>query len=291
LSTTRTRLTPIGENIRPFRRAREEAGCELYWIGVPAFPMPAEHAAWLRDFLVRLTAAVEKQFELRGEFFFEYKSVGPIEKRFRRLALEVHPWPGLFRKPGSTVVFPDAPPKEKLQAAVQGEPFDITQYFPDSCFWLRAPLAKLLPEFFGFGGASMFYLPPDPGAKPPEIPFREELKILFPSLSLDKLEEITKVTCSLREKFLQQSKELFGVGLEDEPAYPGISFILPLLETHDFFTAPPQEKEKWFQLFGLFWRESPPDKGLYMASKLPLEEHIAAILESMKEEGKIYPLR
>ncbi len=38
MSTTRMRLTPAGENIRPFRRAREEAGCELYWIGVPAFP-------------------------------------------------------------------------------------------------------------------------------------------------------------------------------------------------------------------------------------------------------------
>jgi len=291
MSTTRIRLSAVRDQIRPFVRAREEAGCELYWIGVPAFPIPAEHAAWLCDFLTRLTVAVEKQYELRGEFFLQFKSIAPIEKRFRRLALEINPWPGFSHKPGATVVFPDPPPKEELQAAIQGAPFDVTKYFPDSCFWLRAPLPKLLQEFFGFGGTSMFYLPPDPAAKAPEIPYLDELKKTCPDTRFDKLEEMLKATCSLKEKFLPESKKLFGEGLEDDPAYPGISFILPLLETHDFFTTPPQEKEKWFQLFGLFWRESPPDKGVYIASKLPLEEHIAAILESMKEEGKTYPLR
>lgn len=205
MSTTRMRLTPAGENIRPFRRAREEAGCELYWIGVPAFPIPAEHAAWLCHFLTLFTAAVEKQYELRGEFFLQFKSIAPIERRFRRLALDINPWPGLSRKPGESVVFPDPPPREETQAAIQGAPFDVTKYFPDSCFWLRAPLPQLLPEFFGFGGTSMFYLPPDPDSTPPQIPFLDEIKILFPNLCLDKLNQMTKATFSLREKFLKQS--------------------------------------------------------------------------------------
>jgi hypothetical protein len=291
LSTTRTRLSPIGEKTRPFIRASQDLGCELYWIGVPAFPMPAEHAAWLRDFFSRLTAALEEQFQLRGEFFLQYKTIIPIEKRFRKLALEINPWPGFTRKPGAAVAFPDSPSKEKLEAAIHGAPFDITEYFPDACFWLRAPLLKLLQEFFGFGGGAMFYLKPDPGTKPPQIPYLDELKKTCPDVRFDKLEEMLKATCSLKEKFLPESKKLFGKGLEDDPSFPGISFILPLLETSDFFSRPVKEKEKWFQLFGLFWRESPPDKGIYIASKLPLEDLLSAILDSMKEEGKLYPVR
>jgi hypothetical protein len=289
VSTTPSRLSRIEEQIWPFLRSPKDTGCELYWVGVPAFPAPATHRAWLIDFFIRFTAELEKQFQIRGEFFLQYKTIMDIEKRFRQLSFDINPWPGLTRKPGASI--PSLPTKEELQAAMQGAPFDIKKYFPDSCFWLRAPLPKLLPDFFGLGGGSMFYLKADPNTKPPQIPHLDELKKTFPQAKFDKLEEMVKSTASLKEKFLPESKKLFGEGLEEEPNYRGITFILPLLETSDFFSRPEEEKKKWFELFDVFWRESPVDKGIYIASKLPIQDTLCQLIESMKEEGKRYPER
>ena len=271
----------------PFVRAGESAGCELFWIGVPAFPAPSAHRAWLAEFITRLNAAVEREFAIRGEFFLQFKTVIDIDRRFRKLALEISPWPGLSRKPGARL--PKPPSREQMKAILDGEPYDVRDYFPDSCYWLRANRDKLMAEFFGLGGASMFYLPPDPAAAPPQIPHLEELKETFPHLRFDKLEHMMAVTCSLRESFLGESKKLFGAGLEDEPSWEGISFVLPLLETSDFFTQPTAEKQKWFQLFDIFWRESPPDCGLYIASKRCIEPVITAVVESMIQAGHIHP--
>jgi hypothetical protein len=289
VSTTPSRLSRVEEKIRPFLRAPQDPGCELYWLGVPAFPIPSVQRAWLTDFFARFTKLIDEQFQIRGEFFLQYKTIIDIERRFRQLAFDISPWPGLTRKPDGSM--PPPLDKQELQAAIGGAPFDIKKYFPDSCFWLRAPLPKLLEEFFGIGGASMFYLKADPATKPPVIPHLDELKKSFPDARFDKLEEMVKATVSLKEKFMPESKKLFGEGLENEPNYRGITFILPLLETNDFFTRTEEEKKKWFELFDLFWRESPPDKGVYIASKLPIQDSICEVLDSMKEEGKLYPER
>ncbi len=287
MSTPLSRLSRVEEKIRPFLRAPEDPGCELYWIGVPGFPPPVAHRAWLTDFFARFTARLEKQFGIRGEFFLQYKTILDIEKRFRKLSFETFPWPGLSRKPGAPM--PNLPTKAELEGALRGEPFDIKKYLPESCFWLRAKLPMLLEEFFGLGGASMFYLKADPETKPPEIPHLEELKKTFPQAQFGKLEDMVKATASLKEKFMPESKKLFGEGLENEPNFVGITYILPLLETNDFFTRPAEEKNKWFELFDVFWRESPVDKGIYIASKIPIEEPLCQVLDSMKEEGKLYP--
>jgi hypothetical protein len=287
LSTRPSRLSRAEEKIQPFLRSPQDAGCELYWIGVPAFPMPTAHRAWFTDFFTRFSALLEKEAEIRGEFFLQYKTIIDIEKRFRKLAFEILPWHGLTRKPGASI--PAPPTKEELEAATHGGAFDIRKHFPDSCFWLRAALPKLMNEFFGLGGASMFYLKADPATKPPAIPHLETLKGSFPEIQFGKLEEMFKATVSLKDKFLPESKKLFGEGLEEEPNFSGITFILPLLETRDFFSRPAEEKEKWFKLFDVFWRESPPDKGVYIASKIPLEDLLYEVLESMKEAGKSYP--
>jgi hypothetical protein len=282
-STSRNKRPPFW----PFAKAGGDLGYELFWIGIPAFPAPSTHRAWLMDFIARFNKAVEKEFAVRGELFLQFKTVIEVERRFRKLAMEIFPWPGLSRKPGDRP--PNPPSQKQMEEILDGKPYDVRDFFPDQCFWLRADHAKLMTEFFGLGGASMFYLPPDPNAAPPKIPYLDEIKKTMPNLQLDKLEEMNRATTSLRESFLAESKKLFGEGLEDEPSWEGTSFVLPLLETKDFFTRPAEEKKKWFQLFDIFWRESPADRGLYVASKRSIEPVIIEVVESMVEAGHIHP--
>ncbi len=279
--------TSTSKEYWPFVKAESYADCELLWIGVPAFPMPSAHRAWLIEFILRFTQAAQTGIAVRGEFFLEFKTVIELERTFRRLVIETAPWAGLSRRPNT--VPPGAPDRKRLEDISKGAPYDVKEFFPDSCFWLRGDLAKLLGEFFGYGGGSMFYLPPDPAAAPPKIPYMDELKLTFPQIDFAKLNHITNVTSGLREKFLTESKNLFGAGLEQEPSWEGISFILPLLETSDFFTQPEAERKKWFQLFDLFWRESPADKGLYLASKKPLLELLRPVVNEMMEAGHFHP--
>jgi len=289
--TRETRLEPIRKPIvEPFLKASELADCELYWISVSSFPPPAPQRAWLLDFFPRLHRALAEKYELRGEFFLQHKTVTAVEQIFRKRASELLPKLGLARRPGAPL--PPPPTKDQLMAAVHGAPFDVLTHMPDYCYWLRNPdLVKMLEEFSGLGGAAMFYLKPDPSAKPPDIPIVDELRKLFPQMQWDKLDMMTKAAFASKDKFLTESKKLFGEGLEQDPTYDGLPYILPMLGTSDFFSQPEEERKKWFELFDLFWRESPPDKGIYVASKLPLEELLDGILQGMKEEGKIYPLR
>jgi hypothetical protein len=86
----------------------------------------------------------------------------------------------------------------------------------------------LLSEFFGLGGSSIYYMKPDPATKPPEIPYLKELGEAFPQLPLSRLKEMLKLTYTQKDGFRAASKALFGTGLESEPEFPGIPYILPL---------------------------------------------------------------
>jgi hypothetical protein len=283
----RTRATHEAE-LRPFIRSPQDPDCELYWISVPLFPAGAGSRSWLIDFFVRLDTALMEHCQIRGEFFLQFKTVGQVEKRFRKLAPQLFPQIGLSRRPNAPL--PRPPTLEQLQAAMDGAAFDVTAHYPDYCFWLRHPeVASLLKEFFGIGGSAMYYLKPDPATKPIEIPYWKELCSLMPQMPAGKMEALIRAGLAMKDGFLPKSKELFGAGLEDEPEYDGFSYILPLLETRDFFTHPPASRQKWFELFDVFWRESPADEGIYIASSAPLESLLIQIVQSMKKEGNVYP--
>jgi hypothetical protein len=97
------------------------------------------------------------------------------------------------------------------------------------------------------------------------------------------------LTYTQKDGFRAASKALFGAGLESEPEFPGIPYILPLVETGDFFTQPAADREKWFKLFDIFWRESPADNGVFLASKPPIEDLLYKTLASMNDEALFYP--
>jgi hypothetical protein len=285
------RLQPVEKRqLLPFLRAPDTTGFELYWISASAFPLASAQRSWLIDFFQRLNTVLAQENSLRGEFFLQQQTIPLVEQRFRKLAVELLPKLGLARKPHAPM--PPAPTIDQLKGAVRGEAFDVSAHLPDYCFWFHNPnLPSLLGEFFGLGGSAMYFLKPDPAAKPPAIPMGNELRQVAPQMPWDKLEMMMRAGFAVKDGFLADSKKLFAEGLEDRPEYEGISYVIPFLRTGDFFSQPVAERQKWFQLFHLFWRESPPDKGIYIASKLPLEEALSRILDTMKEEGKLYPER
>lgn len=288
----RDRLHPVdmSKALAPFRKASSVNDCHLYWIPISSWPAPNGQRAWLLEFLGKLHAVVESKTELRGEFFLDYHVAEDFERLFLKSAIELAPFLGLARRPGTSL--PKGPTQQELKDAAQGRSeFDLKKHMPTYCYWfLNQDLARLLPLFFGHGGTSMMYLAPDPGAKPPKIPYLDEIKEIFPTLPFDKLEAMSSAAASMGDGFLKKSKLLFGTGLEEEPQYDGLPFIVPLLEAGDFTRQPQQERQNWFELFELHWRESPADRGLFLASKLDIEEDIIGLLEQMKEAGHIYPV-
>lgn len=67
-----------------------------------------------------------------------------------------------------------------------------------------------------------------------------------------------------------------------------MSFILPHLSADDFFNRSAEECETWFQVFDIYIRESPDDKGILLASKIDIEEILTGILKQMRDKGLAY---
>jgi hypothetical protein len=89
------RLSDKDHHLRPFLRAHECEGCELYWVGVASFPIPSSQRAWLSCFLSRFTENMGSELQLRGEYFLQFKAVNQIQKRFRLFASQLMPQAGL----------------------------------------------------------------------------------------------------------------------------------------------------------------------------------------------------
>jgi hypothetical protein len=256
---------------------------------VTSWPIPSGQKAWLSQFLAAVNAFLSSEAGLRGEFFLDYQTVQQVERNFLRHSVELLPYLGLARRPGASL--PDRPTDEELKdAAKVGKELDFADYTPTYSYWfLNKDLSRLLPLFFGHGGTSMIYLARDPNAVPLKIPYVDEIKQIIPGLPLDKLEAMSSAATSMADPFLKKSKELFGIGLEEEPQYAGLPFIVPLLRTSDFFELP-DEANKWLELFDVHWRESPVDKGIFLASKIDIEANIIEILNKMTEAGQTYPM-
>lgn len=168
--------------------------------------------------------------------------------------------------------------------------FDFGEFAPDYAYWfVYKDGGKQRQLFFGHGGMTMISLKPDPATIPPELPipraWREKLEV-FKMFDVDKA---VAGACSLKDGFLNKSKELFGAGLENEPQFPGLLFILPLLKSGDFFAQAAEEHERWFQLFDLYINESPADGGVIMATGPDFEDTLIELLKKMQEDGLTYP--
>jgi hypothetical protein len=293
------RLTPIirSEDLRPWRRAHQLTRCFLYWIPVSSFPIPGSQRSWLMEFLTRWTQLM-KDLGLRPEVFLQYKTVYPdLMKPLLNNMMELIPVMGLGRKPGAALpAFPSEKEvqqqtKDMFNALLHEKPVelpDAKEYMPDYSYWfVNKSEIKQRELFLGYGGLSITFLKPDPNTAAPPLPVTPALRKKLPML--DELEKNFAQANALKDAFLARSKEFFGAGLEDEPQMKGIPFVLPLFDSSDFFSQPPEVIEKCFELFAAYVRESPTDKGILLAVKEDIEEHLIILLKGMRDEKLEYP--
>ncbi|HUA20140.1 MAG TPA: hypothetical protein VMB25_15435 [Bryobacteraceae bacterium] len=299
---TRQRLTP-GDRARdllPWQRANELTSCFLYWLPVRTFPIPANQRDWLREFVRRWAAILKAQHSLRMELFLQYKIVHPdYTNTLLNNMMELVPVVGLGRKPGSGL--PAYPTKQEVQSMSKSmfdslkreeplDPPDVKKYMPDYSYWFVDKSAeRQLDLFFGLGGMTMAFLKPDPKTVPPPLAVSEAQRKKLPVFQKMDVDKARAQAASLADSFLAKSKDLFGAGLEAEPQAKGLLFILPILDTADFFSQPAETVENVFQLFDVYAKESPADHGVVLAFKADLEEEFIQILKSMAEEKLVYP--
>ncbi len=208
---------------------------------------------------------------------------------FLRNAQGFQPILGLSRRPGAAI--PRVPDTATLTRMVkEGKEIKFNEIAPDYSYWfLRKSGAKQLEAFWGHGGISMVFTKPDPAAAAPPLPFSAAFRKKCKGIEESGVDGLWEAAFALKDGFQAKSKELFGTGLEDEPQYPGLPFILPLLQSSDFFNQLDQESAKWFQIFDVYLRESPEDLGILLASKTDLDDTLIELLAKMRADGFTYP--
>lgn len=292
LDTSRRKRLQDTPDWRPWIPAENSSlpDCRLLWMPVSGFPLRHKEQAWIDEFLVRLGDGLSAHLDLRSEFFLEYKQITPeLADDFRRYAQKCVKLLGLGRSRNSPP--PHFPAPGDIKAAVSsGEPFDFKDWLSDYVIWF----ASKHPEeqrrlFLASGGVTILYLPPDRKLKPFKSPFTPALRASLPVFQRVDVDGLISGTLAMQDAFLEKSKGLLGEDLRDLPEYPGLAFILPLLDSEDFFHSPPELRAKWFDLFTVYIRESRRDRGMLLAySNDAVEPVLQDVLESMQRDGLIF---
>ena len=263
--------------LQPWQRAYQFQRCFLYWMPAVSFPMPEGPRRWVLQFLERLAAALADQFGWRPNWFVQYKGLRPeMQAGLVRAAGGLPPLAGLARRAGA--LLPRQPPREQMARLLQRPDYDMWELVPDYCYWIPDAKWEEVAPFAGHGATTLLFRRPDPKATPLFSVTGGMKK--HPVAQWVDLERAMAATAALGDEFLAQSKKLFGGGLENDPQFPGLSFVLPHWNTRDFFQAPEGEVAKLFQLCEVYFSESPVDKGLLLATKA---DHEATILQLVRE--------
>jgi hypothetical protein len=285
----RSDVTRREKDLLPWRRAEQLKPCFLYWAPVNQFPVPVHQKKWLLEFFNRLTQQLQASRGLRPELFLQFKSLldPQLKKKFLNHAADLCPITGLSRRPGAPLQQPPDP--EDVKAIIEGrKEFVFGDYVADYAYWFVDKSAEKQRELFlGEGGLTMLYLKPDPATQAPPVPFSAAVRKrpIFQKFDVDRL---FARTIALRDGFQEKSKNLFGSGLEDDPQFAGLRFVIPLLTTGDFFCRPPQDVESWFQLFDVYVNESHADNGILMAFKEDYENSVIELLAAMRKDNLEY---
>ena len=286
LSSVTGRLSSIPPKYGPWQHAEQLKTCFLYWAPVGMFPTNSTERSWFTYFFDLFVDAAKAQFQLRCEPFLQAKSLdSPLKQIFLNKALEFAPLIGLSRRPGASL--PPLPTLEDAKAIQDGKAlFDSSKFMGDYCYWLRGKQdQEIRKAFFGHAGLTLLFMKPDSKTEAPKLPFPEKIRqhpafaAIFAHHDLDAL---YAKTFALLNGFLTQSKQLFGAGLENDPQFRGLPFILPLMSSADFF-AKQEHVEKVFSLCDIYVTESETDRGILVASKFDLGETMSSILKQMEQ--------
>ena len=276
----------------PWVRAEEQqmSDCFLFWLPVTTFPIGHQERVWLMEFLSRLSVRLHEQHALRAELFLAYKSItGDLMDVFRRYAVTCVKMVGLGRFADTDI--PPMPTAEQVKEYVEGgKTFRVSDWVGDYLIWFAGKDKERQRElFFGRGGTTTIFLPPDPKLKVPNLPFTPALRASLPVFQQMDVDGTITGAFSMQDAFLEKSKAMFGAGLENKPEYQGMAFILPLLESAHFFLASAELRAQWFELFDVYLNESEKDKGIVLAFKQEKYlEDLLSVLDSMFTDRMLY---
>lgn len=278
------------EQLRPWTRATAIEDIDLYWMPVSGFPLKLDERRWLMDFLELWEERVMQPESLRVETFVHMRALSKeAADDFLRYTQRCITRMGLGRRPGAEVArFPTA--EQIKEVAERGETIDLYAWIGDYHYWfVDKDAARQRELFLGYGGMMTLYLPPDPTLPKNSLPFTPKLREAFAVFQRFDVDRMIEGSNAAMDKFLPRSKELFGNGLEDRPEYPGIPFVLPMLNSADILDAKVEQRAEWFSFAPVYVRESPKDKGILLASSQDRREAIGEVLEELRRRGRQYP--
>ncbi len=264
------------EQYAPWVRAPHLEDCFLFYVPVTGYPCREQEKLWFHEFYQRLSQGLEQRL-LRGELFLRYKGVEQFGDSFLRYAQKCQMRIGMARATGQEL--PQMPTQEQIDAYVKNpERYNYKDWIAEYLYWFVTKQPQVQRQLFmGHGQLLTLFLPPDPSAPPSPPKLTPALRDAFPVFKTMDVDALIKGTLSSGDMFQAKSKKMFGVGMEERPDYPALRFVLPLLESGDFFTATPEVRTEWFSLFDVYVRESVQDRGVLLAFEK--EEYATLLME------------
>jgi hypothetical protein len=290
----RSRLESLDRSadLLPWRRAWELESCQLYWMPAASFPMPFRQRQWLLRFAQEFTSTIAAKCEVLPQLFLQMKIIHPdLRDLFIRTSRQFCPMMGLSRRPNSPL--PAIPDEKYAQDLQKGKvQYDHKALQPDYCYWFVYPEREKQRELFlGYGGLTALYIRADAGNKPPKVEVPKHIRHDQRFATLPPPEAMQRVldgAFALKSPFLARSKEMFAADLKEDPQYPGLLFVIPLLEARAFFQASPEQIESWFSLFDFYLHESPGDRGILLATPHDIESELIDLLARLRDAGCVY---
>ncbi len=275
------------EGLKPWVRAESLTRCSLYWAGVSSTPMRQSEREWFLAFLQAFVAACREQGWMPC-FFLDVETIErSCQERFLAESIDYRVFPAYTRTPWGPL--PKPIPEEETDAIRRQEkPFVLSNYLKGYAQWFRrfAP-EKVLPAYFGFGGATMLFVPPDPATAPPLPDFSPGVKkspLLRDAFAAGDPVEEMRTLLLLKHKAFAALKAAFSRGEENHTGLKSMPLLIPRLRSQDFFSLESEVLDALFEASPVYLAESPEDRGILIASVKPVDEVIATLAGAVNEK-------
>lgn len=280
-------MADTSKNIHPWVRAESETRFGLYWAGISSTPWREQEKRWFSRFL-ELFVNGAAQTGLLPCFFLETRAIHlHCLKSFLKESAEFRALTVISRRPWEPL--PEEFSAEEAELLRRQEkPFALENYLGGQAQWFRNfPAGKVIPAYFGLGGATMLFIPPDPATAPPPVDFPPGVKNSphFRELFArgNPVEDL-KYLLLLKHKALAALKKAFSRGSESSQLLEAVPVLVPRLRSQDFFSLEQEVLDVLFEASPIYLAESPEDRGILLASAKPVDEMLAALVETVNAE-------
>lgn len=279
-------MSEAADALKPWVRAESLTRCALYWAGVSSTPMRHSEQEWFLAFLQAFVRTCKEQGWMPC-FFLDVETIERYcQDRFLDESINYRVFPAYTRTPWGPL--PQPIPEEETDAIRKMEkPFVLSTYLRGYAQWFRKfQPDKVLPAYFGFGGATILFVPPDPAAAPPLPDFSPGVKkspMLREAFAAgDPIEEM-KTLLLLKHKAFAALKAAFSKGVENHTGLKSMPLLIPRLRSQDFFSLEPEVLDALFEASPVYLAESPEDRGILIASAKPIDEVLATLVAGVNE--------